>query len=190
MKKLITLIVLVFLVISVKAQNKNEVALLISPLKFENANSYQAMYRHSLRNETWSLRGGARVLVNTDKEIRSDTLSTRSGTVQYDLSVGIQYKLPISNLEKIYLYGASDVYFNSEFNQKAYETYYGYYWSFGVKPIFGLSYEPFENIRLSLESRGDFNINLQYYSAPGENKDQRFNFNPAKQLALGFGYLF
>ena len=74
MKKLITLIVLVFLVISVKAQNKNEVALLISPLKFENANSYQAMYRHSLRNETWSLRGGARVLVNTDKEIRSDTL--------------------------------------------------------------------------------------------------------------------
>jgi hypothetical protein len=190
MIKLVSLVVLVCLVTTVNAQMKNEVALVISPLKFKDASSYQAMYRHSLKKDMWSLRGGARVFVNTDKEIRSDTLSTRSGTVQYDLSVGIQYKLPISNLEKLYLYSASDLYFNSEFNQKSYETYYGYYWSFGVKPIFGLSYEPFDNIRLSLESRGDFNVNLQDYSAPGENRDQRFNFNPAKQLALGLGYLF
>ena len=190
MKKLVSLILLVCLAMTVNAQLINEVALVISPLKFEKATSYQAMYRHSLKKDMWSLRGGARVFVSTDKEIRSDTLSKRSGTVQYDLSAGIQYKLPISNLEKIYLYGASDVYFNSEFNQKSYETYYGYYWSIGVKPIFGLSYEPFENIRISLESRGDFNVNLQDYSALGENRDRRFDFNPAKQLALGLGYLF
>ncbi|HCD68129.1 MAG TPA: hypothetical protein DEQ56_06595 [Bacteroidetes bacterium] len=190
MKKLIALMIFVCLGIGVKAQKRNEVALVISPLKFKDAASYRALYRHGLKNENLSLRGGVRVLINTNKEIRSDTLSTRSGTVQYDLSAGVQYKLPISSLDKIYLYGASDAYFNSEFDQKAYETYYGYYWSFGVKPIFGLSYEPFDNIRLSLESRGDFNINLQDYSAPGENRDQRFNFNPANQLALGFGYLF
>ena len=136
------------------------------------------------------MRAGGRFYVETVKSTRSDTISSNFGSVQYDLSVGLQRNLLIEDMDKLYLYVAVDGYWNSEFNRKDYETYYGYYWNFGLKPIAGIAYEPFDNIRLSLESQADFNINLQQYSAPGINKDNNFSFYPLRQLGISLGYLF
>ena len=190
MKKYFTLLI-VGLAISLNSfAQKNEIALVVAPLKFEEQSSYQTMYRRAL-NEKYVLRAGLRVLVDTDKETRNDTtLSFIAGIIQYDLSVGVQRKLILGDLEKVYLYAGVDGYFNSEFNRKSYETYYGYYWSMGVKPLVGLAYEPLENVRLSFEYRSNFNVNLQDYSAPGENIDRRFTYRPLDQLGLGIGYLF
>ncbi|PCJ66407.1 MAG: hypothetical protein COA58_06420 [Bacteroidetes bacterium] len=171
-------------------RNNNEAALVIAPLKFKEQSSYQLLYRRTLSNELIKLRGGLRLLIDTDKEIRSDTLSNNQGSIQYDVSLGIQRDLSIGDLEKVNLYTGIDGYYNSEFNQKSYETYYGYYWSFGLKPLMGVSYEPFDNIRLSFESRANLNVNLQEYSASGVNKDERVSFRPLDQLAIGIGYLF
>ena len=172
--------------------NRNEVTLVISPVKLDEQSSYSLLYRKALKDKkNWSLRSGMRLLIDTDKETREDSsLSSNEGTVQLDLSAGLQRKLVIESLDKIYLYAGMDGYFNSEFNRKSYETYYGYYWDFGLRPLVGVSYEPFANIRFSLESQSNMNINLQEYSAPGTNKDQRITFNPLNQLAIGFGYLF
>jgi hypothetical protein len=170
--------------------NRNEVALVIAPLVLDQQSSYQVLYRMELKNEDWSLRSGLRVLVATNKETRSDTVFKNSGSIQSDLSAGLQRKLNVESLDRVYLYVASDAYLNSEFNRKKNETYYGYYWNFGLSPLFGISYEPFSNIRLSLESRADLNVNLQQYDATGLNKDERVSFSPLKRLAVGFGYLF
>ena len=189
MRKTITLILCITGLCLFAQSKKNEVALVVAPLKFKEQSSYQVLYRRSLANDDLKLRGGLRLLIDTDKEIR-DTLESNQGSVQFDLSAGIQKDLSIGDLDNLNLYTGVDVYFNSEFNQKSYEAYYGYYWSFGAKPLAGISYEPFDNIRLSLESRANFNINLQQYSAPGLNKDERITFRPLDQLAIGIGYLF
>ena len=189
MKKLFFLPFVFISLITYAQTNINELALVISPLKLEEATNYQLLYRRNL-DENLLLRAGGRFFVETVKSTRSDTISSNFGSVQYDLSIGLQKNLSIQDLDKLYLYAAIDGYWNSEFNRKDYETYYGYYWNFGLKPIAGIAYEPFENIRLSLESKADFNINLQQYSAPGVNKDNKFSFSPLRQLGLSLGYLF
>jgi len=190
MKKYITLLSIGLAISLNSFAQKNEIALVIAPLEFEEQSSYQAMYRRSL-NEKYTLRAGLRLLVDTDRETRNDTaLSFVAGTVQYDLSIGVQHKLFLDDLENLYLYAGIDGYFNSEFNRKSYETYYGYYWSMGLKPLVGLAYEPLKNVRLSFEFRSNLNVNLQDYSAPGENIDRRFTYRPLDQLSLGIGYLF
>jgi len=189
MRKTITLVLCIIGLGLYAQSNVNEVALVVAPLKFKEQSSYQVLYRRALANNSIKLRGGLRTLVDTDKEIR-DTLESSQGSIQFDLSAGIQKDLKVGDLEDVSLYTGIDGYYNSEFNRKSYEDYYGYYWSFGVKPLVGISYEPFSNIRLSLESRANFNVNLQQYSAPGENKDERYTFRPLDQLAVGIGYLF
>ena len=183
------LLLLPFSLFTYSQNHKNEVALVIAPLQFNEATSYQTMYRRVLK-EDLKVRLGIRLYADTDKELRSDTVSFVQGTVQYDLSAGIQRDLAIGDLEDLKLYIATDAYYNSEFNRKSHETFYGYYWNFGLRPIAGIAYEPFHNIRLSFESRANFNVNLQQYSAPGENVDTRFTFKPMDQLALSIGYLF
>lgn len=188
--KRLSLIPAVLLILTAAAQNNiNEIALVVSPLNFEQPESYQALYRRHLSNDRL-LRIGGRFFAETLKETRADTVATNFGSVQYDLSCGLQKNLRIDNLDALYLYAAVDGYWNSEFNRKSYETYYGYYWNFGVNPIAGIAYEPFDNIRLSLESKADFNVNLQDYSAAGLNKDKKFSFSPLRQLGLSIGYLF
>jgi hypothetical protein len=184
------LLPLLFLsIISLAQQNKNELALSISPLHFEDAESYQMLYRRSFKNDKM-IRAGAQFLADTRKETRTDTIAKQFGSVKYNLSLGYQRNFEIEDLDRVYLYGAADGYWNSEFNRKSYESYYGYYWNIGVKPIAGITYEPFDNIRLSIEAKADCNINLQQYSALGVNKDEVFSFSPLRQLGLNFGYLF
>ncbi len=71
MKKLLILI-LASLPIFTMAQFKNDVSLVVSPLKFKEQSSYVLLYRMQLPNKLWSLRLGMSVLVDTDKEIRKD----------------------------------------------------------------------------------------------------------------------
>jgi hypothetical protein len=191
MNKYILLIVIVLATFSTVLAQKlnNEVALVIAPLKFSQQSSYQLLYRKNL-NEDLQLRAGLRAFVQTDKETRTDTVITNKGTVQYDISIGIQKDLSIKDVEFVNLYMASDLYFNSAFNRVQGQDYYGYYWSTGIKPLVGISYKPFDNIRLSFESRANLNVNLQQYDGTGSNSDQRVSFRPLDQLAIGVGYLF
>lgn len=191
MNKLIVLFLpILFFATSSFAQNlNNEVNLVISPLKLDEQSSYQLLYRRSLKND-FMWRAGLRVFAQTDKETRADSVTLNRGTVQYDLSLGIQKNLEISGVEFINVYVGSDVYYNSAFNRSQGQDYYGYFWSTGIKPLFGLAYTPFDNIKLSLESRANLNFNFQKYEGTASNLDQRVSFRPLDQLALGLGYLF
>lgn len=175
---------------AVQAQQNNEIALLIAPLKLDDQSSYQLLYRKSLKKENWKLRVGLRLLIDTDKEIRADTVFNNVGTVQYDISAGLQRNLAIDGLENLKGYVALDGYWNSDFRQTSANDYYGYFWNFGVRPTLGISYEPCNNIRVSIESRANFNVNLQDYNAKGKNSDQRYIFSLVDHLAFGLGYLF
>jgi hypothetical protein len=191
MNKYILLIVIVLATFSTGLAQKlnNEVALVVAPLKFSQQSSYQLLYRKSLK-EDLKLRAGLRAFAQIDKETRTDTVITNRGTVQYDISIGIQKDLSIKDVEFVNLYMASDLYFNSAFNRGQEQDYYGYYWSTGIKPLVGVSYKPFDNIRLSFESRANLNVNMQQYDGTGSNNDQRVSFRPLDQLAIGLGYLF
>ena len=107
-----------------------------------------------------------------------------------DINVNELSKSEQEDIKKAYAYIGSDVYWQSQFLRNPTDTYYGYYWNVGTTPLVGISYEPIKNIRLSLESRSDFNLNFQKYDAETANKDTRVSFKPLNQLALGLGYLF
>jgi hypothetical protein len=169
--------------------NSNELALSIAPLKLNKPINCHGLYRRALNNN-YLLRAQIGFNANTNKEVRNDTTTYQGGHVAYDVSLGVQKNLHISDLDVVNLYVAIDGYWNSKFNREAHETYYGYFWDFGARPLVGIAYEPFNNIRLSLESQSNFNINLQEYSAPGENKDTRVKFNSFDRLAFNIGYLF
>ena len=189
MNRLLILVLATFPFIS-NAQYRNDASLVISPLKMEEQSSYQLMYRRQLPNKLWNLRASMGILVNTDKEVRNDSTALNSGSVSYTLAAGGQRKLVLEDIKKAYAYIGSDVYWQSQFLRNPTDTYYGYYWNVGTTPLVGISYEPIKNIRLSLESRSDFNLNFQKYDAETANKDTRVSFKPLNQLALGLGYLF
>ena len=188
MKNILTTLLL-FIGFFVSGQNINQVDLMLDLKQIDVQSSYQLMYKRQISNVI-TLRGGLSLFIDTDKETRSDTLSFQSGTVMYDLSMGFQRDLKLDGFDHIKLFIGMDGYWNSTLNQKPYETYYGYYWNVGLKPLVGLYYDPIKNIRLSVESRANLNFNFQQYSAPGENIDQRVNFRSLDQLVLGIGYLF
>ena len=188
MKKILTL-VFIFIGLFVSGQNKNQVDLIIDLTQLKEQSSYQLMYKRLMDNSVF-LRGGLSLLIDTDKETRSDTLFSESGLVVYNLSLGFHKELKLEGFDLIKLYAGMDGYWNSTLNQKPNETYYGYYWNIGLKPLVGLYYDPIKNIRLSVESRSNFNLNFQQYSAPGENIDRRVSFRPIDQIAIGIGYLF
>jgi hypothetical protein len=189
MKKLF-LLTFAFLPFIGLAQLKNEVSLVISPLKFSEQSSYELLYKRQLPNKLWSLRSGFSLLVDTDREVRDDSTTLNRGTVSYVVRAGLQRKLMLDDIDKLYAYVGSDMYWQSEFLRQPGDTYYGYLWSIGTTPVVGLSFEPIKNIRLSLESRSDFNLNFQKYESDLENKDTRVSFTPVYQLAIGIGYLF
>tara|TARA_Y100000385_G_scaffold259257_1_gene287901 strand:- start:2246 stop:2812 length:567 start_codon:yes stop_codon:yes gene_type:complete len=185
-----TLVILIlFSGLFVSGQNNNQVDLVLDLKQIDDQSSYQLMYKRKINNEI-TLRGGLSLFIDMDKETRSDTLSLQSGTVMYNLSAGFHRELKLEGFDLIKLYVGMDGYWNSNLNRKSYETYYGYYWNIGLKPLVGLYYDPVKNIRLSIESRANLNFNFQEYSAPGENKDQRINFKSIDQLSFGIGYLF
>lgn len=167
----------------------HELALSAAPLQFKKMPQYDILYRYQL-NDKLKLRVILGAGVNTRKEIRYDSITLNTGRVRYSLAAGLQRSLYIDDLEKVQAYVAVDGYWNSMFKREDYHTYYGYYWDFGVRPLAGVQYTPWTNIRLSIESRGDLNVNLQEYTAPGDNSDQRIRFRTFDQFALNIGYLF
>ena len=189
MKKILLILLALAPVLS-SAQDKNDVSLVVSSLDFKEDVSYELLYRRQLPKKLWSLRTSADILIDTDKEIRDDSLSSNTGSVAYTLAAGLQRKLKLDDLKKVYAYAGSDVYWQSEFLRRPIDTYYGYYWSIGTSPVVGLAYEPISNIRLTLETRSDFNLNFQKYESDLENRDSRVSFTPVSRLAFGLGYLF
>tara|TARA_B100001057_G_C22678487_1_gene882794 strand:- start:96 stop:662 length:567 start_codon:yes stop_codon:yes gene_type:complete len=187
--KYILVILILFTGLFVLGQNSNQLDLVLDLKQIDDQSSYQLMYKRKI-NTSITLRGGLSLFIDTDKEIRNDSLSLQSGTVTYDISAGFQRDLKLEGFDHIKLYFGMDGYWNSTLNRKPYETYYGYYWNIGLKPLVGFYYDPIENLRLSVESRANLNFNFQQYSAPGENIDQRLDFRSLDQLAFGIGYLF
>lgn len=192
MKKFSLIIFLFSIATTALSQTRpNELALTIAPLKFNKSTDYSMLYRRTLKNNK-HLRLNASFFVDTDKEVRTDTVTYHEGTVAYTLGVGLQKDLFIEDLDAVNAYVAIDGYWSSKFSQENGQTYYGYFWDLGARPIVGLSYKPFRNIRISLESQANFNVNLQEYTAPGdfEDKDTRFTFTTLDRMALNIGYLF
>ncbi|MFY0643686.1 MAG: hypothetical protein JXR19_04400 [Bacteroidia bacterium] len=187
-KSILCLLITVFCLsfYSSKAQ-QNEIGLVFSPLNKEDIGAglwYKQVWNHEL-----SLRLLASFSMDTDKEIRSDSATLRGGEVAYSLGVGIQKNLPLGKRKNLSAYIACDGYWNSAFIREPWETYYGYHFNFGLMPLAGLQFTPYDRLRISLESRANFNVNLQEYSAEGENYDRRFSFNGFDHLAFGIGYL-
>ena len=169
--------------------SQNEIAASVELNNLGKDASYNVLYRRALANEKhWRLTGG--LSLNTAKEVRSDSISLREGHVSYTLATGIQKDLSLEGIEVLKTYIALDGYWNSAFKKADYEGYYGYYWNFGFRPILGVSFEPSENLRLSLESNGNFNVNLQQYEGKGLNRDTRLSFATFDVLVLNLGYLF
>lgn len=187
--KNILIILLLLTGLFVSGQNANQVDLVLDLTQIDDQSSYQLMYKRQINNSI-TLRGGFSLFIDMDKETRSDTLSLQRGTVMYNLSAGFQRDLKLEGFDHIKLYMGIDGYWNSTLDRKPYETYYGYYWNIGLKPLVGMYYDPIKNIRLSVESRANFNFNFQQYSAPGDNIDQRLDFRSLDQLTFGIGYLF
>jgi hypothetical protein len=187
--KNILIILLLLTGLFVSGQNANQVDLVLDLTQIDDQSSYQLMYKRQINNSI-TLRGGFSLFIDMDKETRSDTLSLQRGTVMYNLSAGFQRDLKLEGFDHIKLYMGIDGYWNSTLDRKPYETYYGYYWNIGLKPLVGMYYDPIKNIRLSVESRANFNFNFQQYSAPGDNIDQRLDFRSFDQLTFGIGYLF
>ena len=187
--KYILVFLILFTGLFVLGQNNNQLDLVLDLKQIDDQSSYQLMYKRKI-NTSITLRGGLSLFIDTDKEIRNDSLSLQSGTVTYDISAGFQRDLKLEGFDHIKLYVGMDGYWNSTLNRKPYETYYGYYWNIGLKPLVGFYYDPIKNLRLSVESRANLNFNFQQYSAPGENIDQRVDFRSLDQLAFGIGYLF
>ena len=189
--KFLTPLLIAFFTIPVLGQTttKNEIGVVVSPLEFSKQESYGIRYLRTI-NKQLDLRAGLRFYANTSQEVRSDTLSSSFGTIQYDLRLGIQRDLQLGSFDAVKPYFASDFSFNSEFRKESYESYYGYYWNMSVNPILGLESEPLPRLRVYFEVGSDLNINLQEYSAVGENYDRKFVYNPVGYLALGVGYKF
>lgn len=169
--------------------SKNEISLVVSPLAFAEQECYGLRYLRII-NKDLRLRAGLRVYANTEKEVRNDTITSNFGTVQYDLRLGIQRNLNLGNFDVVRPYVAGDFSFNSEFRKESYESYYGYYWDMTVNAIIGLESEVVSRLRIYVETGGDLNINLQEYSAPGENYDRKVTYNPLGYTAIGVGYSF
>ena len=93
MKKILTL-VLLFTGLFVSGQNKDQVDLILDLTQVDDQSSYQLMYKRAINNSI-VLRGGLSLFIDTDKEIRSDTLASESGTVMYNLSLGFQKQLKL-----------------------------------------------------------------------------------------------
>lgn len=192
MKKIRLVLIVCFIIsiTSAQAQFNSEIALVVAPLDIDLQESYSLLYRRSLQRKGLSLRATLGLGIDYDKEWRADSVSINTGSFSYNLAVGLQHDLKLGDLEKINGYVATDLYYNSALIRRPNEAYYGYYWNTGLRPLAGMSYMPLSNVKLSIEARSDFNVNLQGYSADGVNRDVRISFIPMNELVLGIGYLF
>jgi hypothetical protein len=186
---ILALFICVSILSNAQSLEKNEIGLVVSPLKFAQQESYGLRYLRTI-NKDLSVRAGLRIYANTNREVRNDTIATSFGTIQYDIRLGLQRSLDLGSFELIKPYVAGDFSFNSELKKESYESYYGYYWNMSLNPVVGLESEPVHRLRVYFEAGGDLNVNLQEYSAPGENYDRKFSYNPIGYLALGIGYKF
>ncbi|MBR9860336.1 hypothetical protein GYB22_06230 [bacterium] len=173
---------------SAQELHQNEVSLLVSPIKTQEKPSLGFLYRRAL-NENWMLRSTLGIQVNAIQTIRSDTQALSQGNIAYSVALGSQYSLDLDINDPLKLYVGLDLYWNSAFRKEAIEDYYYYYYNVGVMPLVGIS-RTFNRVKLSLEGRGNFNMNFQSYEGEGENYDRVFKYKPADHFAIGLGYIF
>jgi hypothetical protein len=197
MKNLYIVIVLVLGFGTSAYGQQKELALYCSPIEIDNPENFKLLYKHYV-NKNLALRFGFGATVQIDKETRNDTVTLIQGKVTNAWSLGFQRELELGSSssrltnksKSTRFYVGADAYYNSEWNRRSSETYYGYYWNFGVTPVAGISINPFKRVKVSLEALGNFNVNLQEYSAPGDNFDNRIQFRLYDRGALSIGYLF
>ena len=188
-KPLLWMIIFVFCSFSESANaQQNEAGMVFSPLLQKDLGA--GLWYKQVLTHQYSMRMFASFSMDTDKEVRNDSVSLKQGSVSYTLALGLQRNLPLGSNKILAAYIACDGYWNSSFKRAASESYYGYYYNFGLMPLAGLQFTPYDKLRLSLESRANFNVNLQEYSAEGDNFDRRYSFKGFDHLAFGIGYLF
>ena len=78
--KYILVFLILFTGLFVLGQNNNQLDLVLDLKQIDDQSSYQLMYKRKINNSI-TLRGGLSLFIDTDKEIRNDSLSLQSGTV-------------------------------------------------------------------------------------------------------------
>lgn len=174
-------------------QNKHELGLNLPLLKLKSPEL--SLYHKYSFNREFELRSFIGFQMQTDKEIRSDSISFNEGYIAYQLALGLQRNLDIIGADKFTFYCGTDAYLNSKFIKEDGQSYYGYFYNFGFRPAVGISYRPLSQIAISLESRALLNFNTQAYSANdqnsvGTNYDRRVSFKSFDHTALMLAYVF
>lgn len=189
MKQRLLFILAIFLINSSNGYaQKNEMGCSIDLLSLTEP-SPMLLYKRVLNNN-WSLRSFVGLTVQTDREVRADTLLIDEGNVSYYLSAGAEYKLPLQKFKKWQLYVGIDAFLDGQFIKPNKDSYFGYYYTFGGKPVYGIAYQLDKHLRCSMETRSTFRMNLQEYEAEGENYDNRVSFKGLDQIVLAVGYCF
>lgn len=181
--------ILTLVISSASAQNRNELALMLSPISFENQDNFHLLYRCSLKEKSLKLRSALNYNSTGSRSIRADSIIDERGKISYSISAGLQKDYLIEDLNKIILFVSVSGYVNAE-SVKTSTAGYGTFWNFGLRPTVGINYTPYSNIRLGLELVSDINRISQGYSGVGLNKDEAIAFIPYDGLAVSVGYLF
>lgn len=167
---------------------KNEIACSIDLLSLNDPYP-KLLYKRSLNNN-WYLRSFVGLTVQTDREVRADTLLLDEGNVGYYLSAGAEYRLPLQQFKKWQLFAGLDAFLDGQYVKPDKDAYFGYYYTFGAKPAYGVAYQADTHLRLSVESRSTFRMDLQEYEGNGENYDNRVRFSGLDQIVFAVGYCF
>ncbi len=189
LKNLLIVFLICFGVTCVQAQNKNEIAIMLSPISFEEQENFELLYRRDLNNEALKFRSSFGYNSNATRSTRSDSIVIDQGNIFYSLSAGLQRDLKIEELDKVRLLVSVSGYLNSE-SVKTNTAGYSTFWDFGIQPTVGINYMPYSNIRLGFEVVSDINRVLQSYEGIGLNKDQSTIIRPYNGLLISLGLLF
>jgi hypothetical protein len=168
----------------------HELALVASPLdKIENT-QIGVMYLRTLGGSSWQLRTIGHLHIDTDKEVRDGKDVAAGGKIGYQLAVGAQSNAYLGRKGRSSVYIATDLYWNSAFVKEQGQNYYGYFYDFGLMPSLGLKTKVSGPLHAFAELRANLNVNLQEYTAPGdeENSDQRLSFESLDHFAIGLSY--
>lgn len=171
------------------AQQNNQLGLTADVLNLKSSDFIELSYKRSI-SQDWQMRSFVSLAAKTNKEVRMDSLLQATGSVSYNLALGAQRMADISGHKQWNVYLATDGYWNSEFRKEEMQTYYGYYYTVGIRPAYGVQYKLAANLNAAFEARSNFNANLQGYSGEGENYDRIYSFKALDQLALSLLYCF
>lgn len=191
MKKLIlSLFILLTLQTNEVLAQSNELGMSINTLHLDQPQP-QFYYIRDI-NDQWKFRAFLGLNIDTDREVRADTLTLDEGVINYFLSAGLERRLMIKEHSDWEMYVGSDLYLNSFLRKAPEDDYYAYYYSFGAIPFLGVRYALTERLNVSLETRSILDLNYQSYeSSDGTvNFDNRISFNSFDQLVFKLGYRF